>query len=156
MAFFCPKNGVHLTLYRRQRHLGLEPRRVALPFPRHVYPFLAQPTVADSTVQFLGSTSYQDFMKVVAYAKTLPAGGYDSADLPPELRLKNLLMVYVGSRRAYALEFPSVPIDSNPIYIFVDQETPDRESVARALCTDHGWKFEMKLDEQGWFYACGR
>ena len=28
-----------------------------LPFPRHVHPFLGQPTVAYSTVQFLGSTS---------------------------------------------------------------------------------------------------
>ena len=75
---------------------------------------------------------YQDFMKVVAHAKTLPAGSYDSPDLPPELRLKNLIQVYVDRRRAYALEFPSIPIDSNPIYIFVDQETPDLEGVARA------------------------
>src|SRR5581483_9680515 len=30
----------------RQRHLGLHRRRVRLPFPRHNYPFLGQPTVA--------------------------------------------------------------------------------------------------------------
>jgi WD40 repeat protein len=46
-----------VTLHRCQRHLGLERRRVGLPFPRHDYPFLGQPTVAYSTVQFLGSTS---------------------------------------------------------------------------------------------------
>src|SRR5262249_37116375 len=42
---------------RRQRHLGLERRRMGFPLPRHGYPFLGQPTVAYSTVQFLGSTS---------------------------------------------------------------------------------------------------
>ncbi len=39
---------------RRQSHLGLEPCRMGLPFLRHDYPFLGQPTVAYSTVQFLG------------------------------------------------------------------------------------------------------
>jgi hypothetical protein len=46
-----------ITLHRGQRHLGLERRRVRLPFPCHDYPFLGQPIVAYSTVQFLGSTS---------------------------------------------------------------------------------------------------
>src|SRR6478752_786045 len=41
----------------RQRHLSLERCAMGLPFPRHGYPFLGQPTVAYSTVQFLGSTS---------------------------------------------------------------------------------------------------
>ena len=35
-----------VSLHRRQRHLGLEPGRMGLPFPRHGYPFLGQPTVA--------------------------------------------------------------------------------------------------------------
>src|SRR5436190_9825202 len=46
-----------VSLDRRQRHLGLEPSRMGLPFLRHDDPFLGQPTVAYSTVQFLGSTS---------------------------------------------------------------------------------------------------
>src|SRR5213592_4800973 len=46
-----------VTLHRCQRHLGLERRRVVLPFPWHDYPFRGQPIVAYSTVQFLGSTS---------------------------------------------------------------------------------------------------
>src|SRR4051794_28778336 len=46
-----------VTLHRCQCHLGLEPRGMGLPFLCHDYPFLGQPTVAYSTVQFLGSTS---------------------------------------------------------------------------------------------------
>src|SRR5260370_25336001 len=42
---------------RCQRHLRLERCAMGLPFPRHDYPFLGQPTVAYSTVQFLRSTS---------------------------------------------------------------------------------------------------
>jgi hypothetical protein len=53
-----------VALHRRERHLGLERRGRGLPFPRHGYPFLGQPTVAYSTVQFLGSTSLPRVIEV--------------------------------------------------------------------------------------------
>jgi hypothetical protein len=98
---------------------------------------------------------HEDFMKVVGHAKLLPAGYYDSSQLPAELRLKNLLCVYVDKRGASALEFPSIPIDSSPIYLFVEHDVPDPEGVVRAVCNDHGWQFGMKLDEEGWYYIYG-
>jgi hypothetical protein len=98
---------------------------------------------------------YPDFMRVVAYAKTMPIGMHYSSTLPPGLQIKNLLTVYVDGRNAYALEFPSVPIDSNPIYVYVEDGVPDPEGVVRAMCSDHGWGFAQRLDEPGWYYAHG-
>jgi hypothetical protein len=99
---------------------------------------------------------YPDFMRVVAHAKTLPTGMHYASTLPPELQIKNLLAVYVDARGAYALEFPSIPIDSNPIYVFVEEGAPDPEGVVRAMCSEHGaWHFARKLDEPGWYYVYG-
>lgn len=96
------------------------------------------------------------FMRVVAHAKTLPPGRHPYTELPPELRLKNLLTVHVDPRKAYALEFPSHPIDSNPIYVFVEEGVPDPEGVVRAMCSERGaWHFSRQLDEPGWYYAHG-
>jgi hypothetical protein len=99
---------------------------------------------------------HHDFMRVIAHAKTLPPGDYTPANLPPELRLKNLLTLYVGRPGVYALEFPSHPIDSDPIYVFVEEGVPDPEGAVRALCRDHAaWRFGRKLDEPGWYYLHG-
>jgi hypothetical protein len=97
-----------------------------------------------------------DFMRVVAHAKTLPEGMHDYTSLPSELQLKNLVRVYVDKRKAYALEFPSHPIDSNPIFVFVDDSALNPEGVVRAMCAEKGaWRFSRKLDEAGWFYVNG-
>jgi hypothetical protein len=99
---------------------------------------------------------HRDFMRVVAYAKTLPVGMYERSTFPPEARIKNLLAIYVDRRKAYALEFPSEPIDSNPIYVYVEEDVPDPESVVRSMCDDKGgWRFARKLDERGWYYVYG-
>jgi hypothetical protein len=99
---------------------------------------------------------YEDFMKVVAHARTMHAGAYSWRALPPELQLKNLLTVYVDRRKVYALEFPSHPVDSNPIYVFVDEDVPDPEGVVRAVCSDHQiWRLARKLDEKGWYLVYG-
>ena len=95
-------------------------------------------------------------MRVIEHAKTLPAGEHNASTLPPALRLKNLLAVYVG-HKVYALEFPSIPIDSNPIYVYVDESVPDPETVARAFAAEHmDWLFQHKLDEPGWYYVYGQ
>ncbi|HVK16247.1 MAG TPA: hypothetical protein VM533_04810 [Fimbriiglobus sp.] len=76
--------------------------------------------------------------------------------LPSELQLKNLVRVYVDKRRAYALEIPSHPIDSNPIFVFADDSVPNSEGVVRAMCAEKGaWRFSRKLDEAGWYYVNG-
>ncbi len=98
---------------------------------------------------------HTDFMRVIAHAKTLPAGMHDASTLPPGLQIKNLLAVYVDGRKACALEFPSQPIDSNPIYVYVEEGVPDPEDVARAMCSEHGWGFAQRLDDPGWYYAHG-
>src|SRR4051794_19636674 len=99
---------------------------------------------------------HADFMRVVAHAKTLRRGRHDCSTLPPELRIKNLLAVHVGSRKVYALEFPSTPMDCNPIYVFVEEGVPDPEGAARGMCGEQvGWYFSRRLDEPGWYYASG-
>jgi hypothetical protein len=99
---------------------------------------------------------HPDFMRVVAHARTLPTGRHDSSILPPELQLKNLLTVYVDKRKAYALEFPSISLDSNPIYVFVEDSVQDPEGVVKAMCGDHvSWYFSRQLDEPGWYYVHG-
>lgn len=99
---------------------------------------------------------HADFMRVVAHARTLPPGEHSSSDLPPELRIKNLITVHVGDGRVYALEFPSIPIDSDPIYVFVDAAAPDPEALVRAWCAKKPvWQFSRKLDEPGWYYVNG-
>jgi hypothetical protein len=99
---------------------------------------------------------HRDFMRVIAHAKTLQPGSYPRSRLPDELQLKGLLWVHVDARKAYALEFPSHPIDSNPIYIFVDESVPDPEGVIRAMCQDHRvWHTLKKLDELSWYFVFG-
>ncbi len=99
---------------------------------------------------------HADFMRVVSHLKTLPPGKYDSSSLPVELRLKNLWAVYAHDNKAYGLRFPSHPIDSDPIYVFVEEDVPDPESVVRAVVAEHAaWSFGRKLDEPGWYYVHG-
>jgi len=99
---------------------------------------------------------HKDFMRVVEYARKLPNGTHKATTLPPVFQLKNLLRVYVDRGKAYALEFPSEALDSDPVYIYIDGSVPDPESVARALANDNGWRFERKLDEPRWYFAHGQ
>jgi hypothetical protein len=97
---------------------------------------------------------HTDFMRVVARAKTLSVGRHDRSTLPADMWIKNLKAVYVDKRKAYALEFPSEPIDCNPIFVFVEEGVPDPEAVVRAMCADHGnWRFSRRLDEPGWYFV---
>ena len=101
---------------------------------------------------------HADFMRVVAHARTLPAGDHSALNLPPDVQIKNLLAVHVEPGKVYALEFPSHPIDSNPIYVFVEPgiSDTDPEAVARAIVAEHGsWSFRRRLDEPGWYYVAG-
>jgi hypothetical protein len=98
---------------------------------------------------------HADSMRVVAHAKTLPPGRHNCSTLPPELQIKNLLAVHVDSRKVYALEFPSIPIDRNPVYVFVEEGVPDAEGTVRGMCREEGWVFERRLDEPRWYFVYG-
>jgi hypothetical protein len=104
----------------------------------------------------VGSDRIDGFAKVIEFARTLPEGEHYASDLPHETQLKNLLSVYVGNGKVFALEFPSVPIDSNPIYIFVDGSVPNPDTVAGEFCRKNSvWHGLKKLDEPGWYFVFG-
>ncbi len=104
----------------------------------------------------VGADRIGDFKKVIDHARTLPEGQHYALDLPPDMRINNLLSVHVGKEKVFALEFPSHPIDSNPIYIFVDESVPNPDAVVAEFCQAHtAWHQLKKLVEPGWYFAFG-
>lgn len=79
-----------------------------------------------------------------------------TGELPEDLRPKNLLEVRVGKGKVVGFRFGSAPLDSDPIYIFVDASVTDPLKEATDFMRDQtGWHDLNKLAEPGWYFCFG-
>jgi hypothetical protein len=82
--------------------------------------------------------------------------GKRTEDLPRGLLPKGALKYCVGKQKVVAFEFPSEPIDLNPVYIFVAADVPDPENAIKELLDENpSWHGTKKLEEPGWYLAHG-
>lgn len=104
----------------------------------------------------IGADRIDGFKKVVEHAWTLPNGRHRAVDLPNDLQIKNLLAIHVQKGRYCALEFPSHPLDSDPVFVFVHESVDKPDLAAQDICTEHHWHFSQKLFDPRWYFAYGQ
>ncbi len=105
----------------------------------------------------VGQDRIEQFNRAAEWVLAHTVSGTLSMELPKELKPDGCIRVHVANKgRAVAFEFPSEPIDSNPIYIFVAASEPAPGDVVEQFVRDNThWHGQRKLDEPGWYLAYG-
>ena len=94
------------------------------------------------------------FTKAVEIARTLPDGDYDHARIPNDFPIA-ASDFYVRRGQGYAFRFPSLPLETDPVYVFVEPSVSDSERWVRDFILGRGWRYGRKLDNPGWHYVHG-
>lgn len=102
----------------------------------------------------IGEDKIVAFSKAVEIARTLPDGDYDHTSIPKDFPIA-ADHFYVRRTQGFAFRFPSLPLETDPVYVFVEPDVNDPEKWVRDFIQSRGWRYGRKLDIPGWHYVHG-